>query len=209
VSYRIPNHAADAAIHARRWAALAVLCLSLVAVAVVRATRPDLDGVLDWAWERHQNPLSWYIRPLFFIPFAFFAYRRSWSGILLTLIALATSIAWFPVPDRVDPNISEFLEAERDWILGEWTSAKFAVSALAPLCFVLLGAAFWRRAWSYGVLVMVLAASGKVLWSFSVGDGAAQATVLPATVGLVACIAAVVVGVRRLRGPSAAEAPST
>jgi len=39
-----------------------------------------LADFVGWAWERHHNPLSWWIRPLFLIPFAFFAYRRSWVG---------------------------------------------------------------------------------------------------------------------------------
>nr|WP_320022777.1 hypothetical protein [uncultured Draconibacterium sp.] len=30
-----------------------------------------------WVFERHHNQLSWYIRPLFLIPFCYFAYKRS------------------------------------------------------------------------------------------------------------------------------------
>ena len=41
-----------------------------------------------WAWDRHHNSLSWYIRPLFLIPF-YFAYQRSLRAIM----------AWFPAPD--------------------------------------------------------------------------------------------------------------
>ena len=33
-----------------------------------------LNDSLNWAWARHQNPLSWYIRPLFILPFCYFAY---------------------------------------------------------------------------------------------------------------------------------------
>ncbi len=54
-----------------------------------------MDGLqefLQWAWARHHNPLSWYIRPLFLLPFCYFAYKRSMWGIALTLLALATSI---------------------------------------------------------------------------------------------------------------------
>jgi uncharacterized membrane protein YccC len=50
----------------------------------------------SWAWAPHHNPLSWYVRPLFLIPFAIFAYRRSWLGMAITLLALATSMFWFP-----------------------------------------------------------------------------------------------------------------
>ena len=30
----------------------------------------------DWAWDRHGDVLSWYVRPLFLIPLAWFVYRR-------------------------------------------------------------------------------------------------------------------------------------
>ncbi|HRP53981.1 MAG TPA: hypothetical protein PLI97_10800, partial [Fluviicola sp.] len=36
---------------------------------------------LNWVFERHQNQMSWFIRPVFLIPFCFFAYKRSWAGI--------------------------------------------------------------------------------------------------------------------------------
>lgn len=32
----------------------------------------DFSTILDWAFERHLNPLSWYIRPIFLIFFAIF-----------------------------------------------------------------------------------------------------------------------------------------
>jgi hypothetical protein len=59
-----------------------------------------MTELASWAWARHHNVLSWYIRPLFFLPFCFFAYRRSWAGIVATLVALATSMAWFPAPTK-------------------------------------------------------------------------------------------------------------
>ena len=47
-----------------------------------------LVDVVEWAWDRHHNVLSWYIRPLFLLPFAWFAYRRSPGGIAATVVAL-------------------------------------------------------------------------------------------------------------------------
>jgi hypothetical protein len=35
-----------------------------------------INDVATWAWARHHNILSWYIRPLFLLPFCLFAYRR-------------------------------------------------------------------------------------------------------------------------------------
>jgi hypothetical protein len=57
-----------------------MLGLVLFAVMVVAATGTTGEFV-GWAWERHHNVLSWYVRPLFFLPFCFFAYRRSLLGI--------------------------------------------------------------------------------------------------------------------------------
>ena len=51
------------------------------------------------------------------MPFCYFAHKRSIWGILLTLIALATSMFWFPKPESVSPQVREFLEAEIEWIL--------------------------------------------------------------------------------------------
>lgn len=59
-----------------------------------------LNELAAWAWARHHNELSWYIRPLFLLPFAYFSNRRSGWGIALTLVALATSMAWFPAPEH-------------------------------------------------------------------------------------------------------------
>jgi hypothetical protein len=76
-----------------------------------------LEEFLSWAWARHHNPLSWYIRPLFLLPFCYFAYKRSTWGIVLTLFALATSMVWFPEPERPDPRALEFLARWRRIIL--------------------------------------------------------------------------------------------
>jgi len=45
----------------------------------------------NWMFCRHQNQLSWYIRPVFLIPFCFFAYKRILAGISLTIFCLFTS----------------------------------------------------------------------------------------------------------------------
>jgi hypothetical protein len=76
---------------------------------------------LSWAWELPHNILNWYIRPLFLVPFCYFACKRSISGILLTPIALVTSMFWFPKSETASPQVKEFLEAEIEWLFGEWT----------------------------------------------------------------------------------------
>jgi hypothetical protein len=92
-----------------------------------------LDEFLSWAWARHHNIVSWYIRPLFLLLLAYFSYRRSLSGIALTVVALATSMFWFPAPERVDPRVEEFLAFEREWLTGEWTLDKILITSVVPL----------------------------------------------------------------------------
>ncbi len=158
-----------------------------------------LADIGDWAFDRHLNPLSWYIRPLFLIPLAWFAYRRSGWGIAGTLVALATSIAWFPVPAVPDPQIQEFLDFEREWITGTWDLQKFAQAALAPLALTAYCLAFWRRSPLWGVLLLNVMLAGKLLWGVVVGDGTGWAMTVPGLVGVLVGDAAVLWGLRRLR----------
>ncbi len=43
--------------------------------------------------------------PLFILPLAYFSYKRSLSGIVLTPVALTISMFWFPALERVDPEV--------------------------------------------------------------------------------------------------------
>src|SRR5918998_1875052 len=99
---------------------VATLALAIVAAGVIVATA-STDEFAAWAWARHHNELSWYVRPLFLLPFCYFAYRRSLWGIVLTVVALATSMFWFPAPERVDPGAAEFLAMEREYLTEDWT----------------------------------------------------------------------------------------
>ena len=155
-----------------------------------------ITDFLTWAWARHHNVLSWYIRPLFIIPFIFFAYKRSWKGMLLTVLALATSMFWFPAPSTVDPMVAQFLEAERAYILGPLTVQKALLWLTVPAFFILLAVAFWRRSWVWGVAVINLAALGKVAWGVSEGGASGWAILVPAILGMLLCDAAVYFGVK-------------
>lgn len=155
-----------------------------------------LNEFLTWAWARHHNVLSWYIRPLFIIPFIYFAYKQSWKGMLITVIALATSMFWFPAPATFDPAISQFLDAEKDFILGPWTAQKFFLWLTVPLFFFLLAFTFWKRSWWWGVAVINLAALGKITWSVFQGGEAGWSVLIPAVIGMLICDVAVYFGVK-------------
>ena len=151
-----------------------------------------------WAWQRHHNILSWYIRPLFILPLAYFSYRQSLRGILLTLVALTTSMFWFPAPKRVDPRVAEFLRMEQEFLTA-LTPSKVLMLLLVPLSLGSLCLAFWKRSLGYGLLIINAIALGKLGWSLAEGSSSGRAVIAPALAGLAICNAAVVYVARRAR----------
>jgi hypothetical protein len=158
-----------------------------------------LQGVAAWAWARHHNVLSWYVRPLFLLPLAWSAYRRSPAGIAVTLVGLATSMAWFPAPARVDPRVAEFLRFEQEWLTGEWTGRKVLLTVLSPLSLSAYCLAFWRRSPGWGLVVLNAMAAGKVLWGVVSGRGTGWAMLAPAGAGLAVGDVVLVVAARSRR----------
>ena len=158
----------------------------------------NVSDFLAWAWARHHNILSWYIRPMFILPFIYFAYQRSWKGLIVTVIALFTSMFWFPAPAVADPAVEQFLQAEKDYILGGWDLSKVLWTMTVPAFFLFLGLAFWKRSWWWGVAVINIAALGKITWSILSAGEAGRATVGPAIIGMLVCNAAVYLGVKSI-----------
>ena len=144
-----------------------------------------LYDFLDWAWERHHNPLSWYIRPLFVLPFCYFAYKKSVWGVVLTIVAVLSSMFWFPAPPVADERAAEFLATERRYVTGGWTLAKSAMTALVPVWFFVLAWAFWRRSWLAGFLVINVGMLLKVVWSFYFAGDSAWSIIPAVGVGAV------------------------
>jgi len=159
-----------------------------------------LNDFSAWAWARHHNVLSWYIRPLFIIPFIYFAYKRSWMGMIVTIIALATSMFWFPAPGTIDPMVEQFLAAELEYLTSAWTVQKILLSLMVPIFFFLLALAFWKRSWWWGVAVINIAALGKVAWSVVEGGQSGWAVLIPAGIGMLICDLAVYFGVKYIHG---------
>ena len=183
------------------------LALVLAAAAVVVATGTT-DEFIAWAWARHHNVLSWYIRPLFLLPFCYFAYRRSLWGIVLTVVALATSMFWFPAPEHSSPAVNEMLASEREYLTANWTLWKVLIALLVPLGFAALALAFWRRSLAWGLAVINAMVLFKIGWTFLFSTEAGAMSHLPAAVlGLVVCDALVLYFMRRMRARSSYRHP--
>lgn len=171
---------------------LALLSISLIILAATN------EAFFNWTFARHQNQMSWYIRPLFLIPFCFFAYKRSWTGISGTVFLLLTSMFWFREPDGVNENVRYFLDMEKEYLTGTWGIAKILISLLVPLTMTALGAAFWKRSLWLGISVLAFIAVAKMLWSILFGGESGRSVVLPAVTGLAVCIALIIIGFKRM-----------
>ncbi len=156
-----------------------------------------IPDFFDWVFARHENELSWYIRPLFLIPFCLFAFYRSYAGISVTILALLTSMMWFPQPAETSDQVKEFLTFEKDYLLNDWTVTKAAISSLVPLSMAALAFSFWRRSIWLGFATLSLIAILKIGWSVVFGGESGQSVIVPAIIGLLICGVLVWFGLRR------------
>jgi hypothetical protein len=147
------------------------------------------DIFFNWAFSRHHNVLSWYIRPLFILPIALFAFKKSLTGISVSIFALFTSMFWFPIPETNKPQILSFLAYEMDYLNGEWTAQKIILSLSVPLFFIFLVIAAWKRNWKLLLITVIAAAILKVIWSILFSGEAGLSILKPAIIGLIICLA--------------------
>lgn len=118
---------------------------------------------MDWAFRRHLNPFSWYIRPLFLLVLVYAAYKRSWKGVIVTFVLMMSSMVWFPEPEKIDLQMKKVLEFEQ-MLLSSPVSAVLTIAfMLVFLGFIL--AAFWKQSLVFGLILLNVTLVGKVVLS--------------------------------------------
>lgn len=170
------------------------LILTITFVVISMINKP----FFDWVFERHHNQWSWYLRPLFLLPFCYFAYRKSFTGMMISLFALFTSMFWFPKPEMVSDDVVNFLEFEKAYLYGEWNLSKQLLTLSIPISFIALGLAFWKRSLIMGIGVVVLMATGKMVWSIQNAGASGKSILIPAILGLFICCGLIFYGFKRL-----------
>ncbi len=170
----------------------AVLTLIFILISATNQT------FFDWIFDRHHNQLSWYIRPIFLIPFCFFAYKHSWTGISITIFSLFTSMFWFSRPEIVNENVIEFLQFEKEYLYGKWNAKKIMMALTIPISFLALGLSFWKRSLLMGLGVLILMATGKIVWSIQNAGESGKSILLPAVIGLFICCVLIYYGFKML-----------
>ena len=151
----------------------------------------------DWAFNRHQNQWSWYIRPLFLIPFCYFSYKRSWAGISFTIFCILTSMFWFKQPELINQEVITFLQFEKDWLLSGWNNSKIIALLAVPISFLALGYACWKRSIYLCLAVLVSIALAKLFWSIQYGGESGKSIIMPAIIGLIICMVLIYFGFKK------------
>ncbi|KAA6450445.1 hypothetical protein [Bacillus swezeyi] len=123
----------------------------------------EWNSILEWAFQRHLHPLSWYIRPVFLVVLAYFCYKRSWKGVIVTFVLMMSSMFWFPVPETVNPEMQTVLDYELKLLSRPVTAVLTIVFMMGFL--VLIGTAFWKRSLTWGLAVLNVTLIGKVVLS--------------------------------------------
>lgn len=167
--------------------------LTVVFILLAMTNKP----FFDWVFERHHNQWSWYLRPLFLVPFCYFAFKKSFSGMMISVFALFTSMFWFPKPEIVSESVVEFLEFEKEYLYGQWNMGKTLLTLTIPISFIALGLAFWKRSLVMGISVMVLMATGKMVWSIENAGESGKSILIPAIAGLLICCGIIYYGFKR------------
>ena len=143
------------------------------------------NSFFEFSWKRHHNPLSWYLRPLMLLPFCFFAYKKSFSGMFFSIFALATSMMWFPEPTIPSKQAQDFLRMEIEYLSMDWNPIKILLTTTIPLLFVLLGIAFWRRKVFWGLILIIFSAILKMIWSVMEGGESGYILFPAAIIGMI------------------------
>lgn len=156
-------------------------------IAIIAVFLSD-TSFFEWAFTRHQNTLSWYIRPLFIIPIVVGAYKKSYSLIFFSIFCLFTSMFWFSKPAIVDVKVIEFLNFEKTYFTSGWSIEKAIILATILSFFVAIISLTWSRRW-YGLLAtVVIGAFLKIVHSLLFSGGSGISIVKPAVLGLILCI---------------------
>jgi len=105
---------------------------------------------------------------------------------------------WFNKPDVVSDKVITFLAFEKNWLYGQWDLKKVLLILSVPVSFTALGLAFWKRSLWMGLGVVVLMATGKIIWSVQNAGESGKSIIVPAIIGLLICFGLIFYGFKRL-----------
>ena len=140
-----------------------------------------------WVWGRHQNLFSWYSRPLFIIPAAYYAYRHKPWHIIGFMSLLGTSLFWFPAPAQVPAAVTDYLEWEKQLFFVNENRLPLVAMSVAVVVFLFgFFYSLWKRNVLYGLILINLGTLIKMVISLRFAQEAGTAAIAPSLSSLLA-----------------------
>ena len=133
-----------------------------------------------WVWGRHQNLFSWYSRPLFIIPAAYYAYCHKPWHVVGFMALLTTSLFWFPAPAQVSAAVTDYLEWEKQLFFANENRVPLVAMSVAVVVFLFgFFYSLWKRNVLYGLILINLGTLMKIVVSLLFGKEAGTAAIAP------------------------------
>jgi hypothetical protein len=117
----------------------------------------------------------------------------------VTLLLFPTGLFWFPAPENPSPPVEGYLAWERQFLIDGGVVARVALTLLVIGFFVALVAAFWKRSWRWGLVVINAGTLLKVIWSVAFGGAGGWASLAPSLFTLAVTDAAILLAARWLK----------
>ena len=146
--------------------------------------------ILRSLWERHKNPISWLMRPLFGAVWFYGAWLNNWPLLLLGIFGISTSWFWFPKPKKTHPWVEKFIDIEKKYITPPWTFLKVLPLIVTFVGLIVITLAFWYHNAKLGLVILIFGSLYKGVWSYIV---AKKAGIIALIIGILSAIAAAII----------------
>jgi len=119
--------------------------------------------LLKRLWERHKNPLSWIMRPIF----ATVLFYGLWihDGIVIgsAIFGLSTSWFWFPKPKHPPLWVEKFIDMELEWMKNSRKNIPMIIFGIVVMG--ILAWALWYHIVILSIVLIAFVIGGKIIWS--------------------------------------------
>ena len=118
-------------------------------------------------WERHKNPLSWVLRPVFAVVLIYGVWFHDWDVIGIAVFGLSTSWFWFPKPKKIPTWAEKFIDKEGEWMqnlrrgsLKEVGWSVFAIVVMGIWIYTI-----WSNNLAFSLIMTGFIIGAKFIWS--------------------------------------------
>ena len=158
-----------------------------------------LNDFLNWAWARHAESTQLVYSPAVHSAVLLLCVQEEPLGHGADLVAVTSSMFWFPVPATPDPRAAALLDVERQYVGGPLTLERIVLTALIPIWFVALAWGVRRRSWLGVATVIGSGTFLKVAWLFREAGSNAWLIIPPVALGTAVCACVLSIAYTRVR----------